>query len=311
LPAAIYTTDAAGRITFYNQAAVQLSGREPKLGSDEWCVTWRLFQPDGTPLPHDECPMAVALKEDRPIRGVEAMAERPDGSRLSFLPYPTPVHDESGKLVGAVNMLVDITKRKQAEKRLALLAREVDHRSKNMLAVIQAMVRFTRASTVSEFAAAVLGRISALAHAHTLLSESRWEGADLRRLAEEELAPYRSEDEHRVQIEGDSIALVPAVAQSLAIILHELTTNAVKHGALSLPTGRISVQWSQNETGGLAVRWIEQSSLQVRAPTGQGFGMNVIERTVRDQLDGTVRLDWASTGLVCALDIPSVTLARH
>jgi PAS domain S-box-containing protein len=115
LPGAIYTTDAAGRITFFNQAAVDFSGRVPEIGSDHWCVTWRLYWPDGRPMAHDECPMAKALKEDRPIRGGEAIAERPDGKRVPFMAYPTPLHDASGKLVGAVNMLVDLTSHKESE----------------------------------------------------------------------------------------------------------------------------------------------------------------------------------------------------
>jgi len=118
LPAAIYTTDAAGRITMFNQAAVEFSGRMPELGTNSWCVSWKLYSPDGTPLPHDQCPMAIALKEDRPLRGCEAIAQRPDGRRINFIPYPTPLHDSSGKLVGAVNMLVDITARKQMEEAL-------------------------------------------------------------------------------------------------------------------------------------------------------------------------------------------------
>ena len=122
LPAAIYTTDAAGRLTYYNSAAVQLAGRTPEIGSDEWCVTWRLYRPDGTPLPHDECPMAVALKTGRPVRGVEAVAERPDGTLIPFMPYPTPLHDAAGNVVGAVNMLVDLTERSQAEQARQLLA---------------------------------------------------------------------------------------------------------------------------------------------------------------------------------------------
>ncbi len=115
LPAAIYTTDANGRITFFNQAAVEFSGRTPEIGSDQWCVTWRLYWPDGRPMAHDECPMAKALKEDRPIRGGEAIAERPDGTRVPFMPYPTPLHDASGRLVGAVNMLVDLTASKEVD----------------------------------------------------------------------------------------------------------------------------------------------------------------------------------------------------
>jgi PAS domain-containing protein len=106
LPAAIYATDAGGRITFFNKAAVELAGRVPELGSDQWCVAWKLYGPDGAPLRHDQCPTALAIREDRAVRGAEAIAERPDGTRVSFIPYPTPLHDGSGKLIGALNMRV-------------------------------------------------------------------------------------------------------------------------------------------------------------------------------------------------------------
>jgi len=115
LPSAIYTTDAGGRITHFNPACIEFSGRTPTLGTDLWCVTWKLFNADGSPLPHDQCPMAVSLKEGRAIRGAEAIAERPDGTRIWFAPYPTPLKDASGRVVGAINMLVDITDRKRAE----------------------------------------------------------------------------------------------------------------------------------------------------------------------------------------------------
>ena len=122
LPAAVYTTDAAGRITYYNRAAVELAGREPRLGKDEWCVTWRLYTAEGAPMPHEQCPMAVALKENRAVRGLEAILERPDGTRVPFLPYPTPLRDADGRLIGAVNMLVDVGDRKVAENARAYLA---------------------------------------------------------------------------------------------------------------------------------------------------------------------------------------------
>jgi PAS domain S-box-containing protein len=115
LPAAVYMTDAAGLITYYNEAAAKLWGYRPELGKSEFCGSWKLYWPDGTPLPHDECPMALALKQQRPIRGMEAIAERPDGSRIAFIPYPTPLFDASGRLTGAINMLVDISDRKRAE----------------------------------------------------------------------------------------------------------------------------------------------------------------------------------------------------
>ncbi len=118
LPAAIYTTDAEGKITHFNPACIEFSGRTPTIGSDHWCVTWKLFHPDGRPMPHDECPMAISLKEGRIVRGAEAIAERPDGTRVWFTPYPTPLFDDTGKLVGGINMLVDITERKAVEARI-------------------------------------------------------------------------------------------------------------------------------------------------------------------------------------------------
>jgi PAS domain S-box-containing protein len=124
LPTAIYTTDAVGRITFFNAAAVELWGCTPELGSSEFCGSWKLFWPDGTPLPHDECPMAMALKQQRPITGMEAIAERRDGTRVLFLAHPTPLFDEAGLLIGAVNMLVDVSER--ASQRLASIVESSD-----------------------------------------------------------------------------------------------------------------------------------------------------------------------------------------
>lgn len=126
LPAPIYVTDASGRITFYNEAAARLWGVRPELGTSEFCGSWKLYWPDGTPLPHDQCPMALALKEQRPIRDMEIVAERPDGSRVSLIPYPTPIFDKSGALTGAVNMLVDVGERKETERAAQLLAAIVE-----------------------------------------------------------------------------------------------------------------------------------------------------------------------------------------
>ena len=132
LAVAVYTTDADGRITFFNEAAVELWGRRPELG-EEWCGSLRIFQLDGRPLPHDECPMAMALKENREVRGAVALAERPDGRRVAFQPYPTPLRDPDGHLVGAVNVLVDITDRVAAESALreAAAALEASNRVKD------------------------------------------------------------------------------------------------------------------------------------------------------------------------------------
>jgi PAS domain S-box-containing protein len=126
LPIAVYTTDRTGTITYYNRAAAEFAGREPEIGKDEWCVTYRLFTADGKELPHAECPMAIALKEKRPVRNVEAFAQRPDGTLVPFLPFPTPILDENGELTGAVNMLLDLTALKKAEEAGSHLAAIVE-----------------------------------------------------------------------------------------------------------------------------------------------------------------------------------------
>jgi len=115
LPVAIYLTDTDGTITHFNRACIELAGRTPVVQHDKWCVTWKLYTLDGAPLPHDQCPMAVAIRERRKVRGAEALAERPDGTRIQFVPYPTPLFDDEGAFVGAVNLLVDVTQIRHAE----------------------------------------------------------------------------------------------------------------------------------------------------------------------------------------------------
>lgn len=115
MPVPIYLTDAEGWITFFNRAAADFAGRTPVAGQDRWCVTWRLHSEDGADLPHEQCPMAVAIRERRRVRGAVAVAERPDGTRVLFTPYPTPILDEAGQLTGAVNVLIDVTDVRQAD----------------------------------------------------------------------------------------------------------------------------------------------------------------------------------------------------
>jgi PAS domain S-box-containing protein len=213
--------------------------------------------------------------------------------------------DNDGKPLYMTGAVIDITERKEAEARQSLLAAEVDHRAKNMLALVQVMLRQTRAATVKDYAAAALGRVAALGRAHTLLSESRWEGADLGKLMKEEIAPFCRTDSTRILLSGPAVALSPKAAQVFAMAVHELATNAAKHGALSVAQGRVSVDWSWRNDGRLALRWTEMGGPPVHAPVRRGLGMNVIERSIGQQLDGEVCFDWSPTGLVCELIVPA------
>ena len=423
LPAAVYTTDAEGRITYFNEAAAKLWGCRPELGKSEWCGSWKLFWPDGRLLPHDQCPMAIALKEKRPVRGMDAIAERPDGTRVPFLPYPTPLYDAAGTLIGAVNMLIDMTEwnraegtlqhfaamvessddaiiskdlngiitswnkgaerifgylaeemigksiktlipadlqseentiiervrsgqriehyetvrqrkygglvdislsvspiknaqgtivgaskiardiseRKRDEAQIALLAREAEHRVKNVLATVQATVHLTQADTPDLLKQAIEGRIQALANVHALFVKSRWLGAELRSLVMQEILPYSQAGDARVRVDGPPLFLETSTAQTIAVALHELTTNAAKYGALSVPEGRVEIAWSHKADEHFTLRWTETGGPAVEPPTRKGFGTRVMEAMVKSQLQGEIRFDWRSEGLACEI----------
>lgn len=314
LPAAVYTTDAEGRITFYNAAAVEMAGRTPQLGSDQWCVTWRLYWPDGKPMRHDECPMAVALKEGRAVRGGEAIAERPDGTRVPFIPYPTPLRDANGKVIGAINMLVDITPRKQAETRQKVLIDELNHRVKNTLATVQSLARQTarHAQDLPAFASTFEARILALSRAHDLLTRRHWSGAALQSLIGDIVAPY-ADDNGRVQLDGPALDITPRAALSLTMAINELATNAAKYGALSRPVGAVSVRWSIDGEPDphLAIEWQECDGPAVVAPVRGGFGTRLMERCVARDLDGKFDLRYEPNGVRCTMRIPIARLTHH
>ncbi|MGY6156303.1 PAS domain-containing sensor histidine kinase [Paraburkholderia graminis] len=308
LPAAVYTTDAQGRITFYNKAAVEMAGRTPEAG-DQWCVTWRLFWPDGTPLPHDECPMAVALHEDRPVRGLEAVAERPDGTRVPFVPYPTPLHDANGKLVGAINMLVDISEQKQAESRQKMLIDELNHRVKNTLATVQSLATQTarHAASVEEFVGAFESRLLSLARAHELLAKRHWQDAPLETLVREITSPLTGAMQERAIIAGPAITVTPRIALNLTMCINELLTNAAKYGSLGAADGSLAIRWDLRPAEGgntLDISWLERGGPPVTPPQHRGFGTRLIERCIARDLGGQVELSFQDEGLRCRLAIP-------
>jgi PAS domain S-box-containing protein len=319
LPAAIYVTDAAGRITMFNQAAVEFSGRVPELGADSWCVSWKLYRTDGTPLPHDQCPMAISLKEGRPVRGEEAIAERPDGTRIHFAPYPTPIRDDSGRIVGAINMLVDITDRKRAEEQRQLLLREMNHRAKNFIAVASSLVTLSarHARTKEDLVRTVRDRLDALLRAHELVRPAIVDPVELDRptttlhgLMNAIFAPYVDSDARRIVIEGPDVILGGNAATGLALVFHELTTNAAKYGSLSEEGGSVEIGWSVTDDK-LLLRWNEQGGPSIeQTPELEGFGTMLSQMSISRQLGGELLQQWRPEGLLLELALPMDNL-RH
>ncbi len=209
--------------------------------------------------------------------------------------------DKGGRVIRVSGVTVDITERKRAEERQNLLAREVDHRAKNALALAQSIVRLTRGENVKAYVQAVEGRISALARVHTILSLSSWQGAEIGRLVDEELAPYSTGDQ--IASGGSNIQLQPATAQTLALALHELVTNSAKYGALSTLAGRLSIKW-EIEADVLQMVWEERDGPAVEKPASRGFGTRSVIASIESQLGGQANFDWRSEGLVCRLSVP-------
>lgn len=319
LPAAIYTTDAAGRITYFNDAAAEMWGHRPRLGTDEWCGSWKLYWPDGTPLEHGDCPMAIALKENRAVRGMEAIAERPDGTRVPFIPYPTPLHDEAGRLVGAVNMLVDITERKRTEEQQALMVRELHHRVKNTLATVQAIMGSTARSseTIEEFKDALIGRIGSLARTHRLLTDDD-NGVTFGNILHNELDAFDDGSDGRISLVGPEVKLSSQLAVSLGMAVHELSTNAAKYGALSVVGGKINVTWSvtiEAARSTLTFDWVENGGPEVAGPKRHGFGSRLLDFVLPGQIQAKATVDYQKHGvrINCMVPLPvekpSATLA--
>jgi len=444
LPAAIHTTDTAGRITYCNKAAVDLWGVSPELGKDKCADLGRLYYPNGTLVPPDQCPTKKCLTERQALQPEEVVFERPDGRRIPIIPYPAPLTDERGDLVGVVSMKIDITERKQAEQALAernaqldlahkaarvgsytydfkhktmrilrasaaiyglpqstieisteqwgqrvhrddvarlraeqilafkekrrevvsefrlvrpggeimwlearslvaydddgraermtgvyidvterrkteeyksLLIAELDHRVKNVLACVAAVAQRSRecSRSADEFLEVLNGRINSLANTHALLSRSSWEGVGLGELVRSELAPCASNGYSL--IDGPDIVVAAEATQPLAMVLHELTTNATKYGALSSCRGRVSVCWQRKSSRGsrddLALEWRETGGPPIAVPGPPGYGSSVIRELIPYELGGSVQYVFAPEGVRCRVEIPGKWLSTR
>lgn len=241
------------------------------------------------------------------VRDLEVTGETPrrPGVVRHWLTGFYPILDEAGDVQAVGIWVVEISERKAAEERERLLAREVDHRAKNLLAVVQSVVQLTQASEPAELKAGIVGRIQALARAHSLLADARWDGAELDNLVREELAPYLTRRDQRAEISGDAFFLRPAAAQSIAMVFHELATNAAKYGALSTAEGRVHVRWQRHGEGNLEILWHETGGSPAAEPATIGFGSKIIRASIERQLKGTVEYDWRREGLRCRISIPA------
>lgn len=305
LPVALYTTDAEGRITYFNQAAAEFWGRRPELNREQWCGSFRLYHSGGIPLAPGDCPMAISIRYGLPLRGVEAIAERPDGTRVPFLSLPTPLRDSDGRLTGAVNVLLDISDRKRSEERQRTLMSVLNHRVKNTLATVQALASQTiRGRGVKrDVRAKFVERLFALSRAHDLLTREGWESADLLSVVQEVLAPHHG----RIEVHGQTTRISPKTTVALSMVLQELASNAVRHGALSVRGGKVTVALTIEPTKGssrMILNWRETSGPPVVEPERRGFGLLLIDRSITQELSGAAEIAFEPQGLHCTLSVP-------
>jgi PAS domain S-box-containing protein len=299
--------DLAANRGSWDEGQYRIFGVEPKSFQISTDNIRNLLHPDDwEPLRQVVWRMAKGERTQQ----VEFRVRRPNGELRWCTGTAAASVDAAGNVVRISGVTIDVTERKEAEERQVLLAREVDHRARNALAIIQSIIRLTRAKNVDDYVATVEGRIKALALAHTLLSDSRWHGADLGTLVAEEFAPYRTGN--KVELKGPNVSLSPATAQGIALALHELATNAAKHGALSSLKGKVGLTW-QLQSDTLTLQWIESGGPPIKTPSARSFGLKVIKASIEQQLGGKATFEWNPKGLRCDLSIAlrEVKESRH
>jgi PAS domain S-box-containing protein len=305
---AIVSKDLNGLITTWNRGAQRLFGYAASEMIGRSITT--LIPPDRR---HEEVRILDRIRRGERVDPYETLRQRGDGSLVDVSVSVSPLRNAAGEVIGASKIARDITAHKRAEEQQRKLHAELDHRVKNVLAAVSAIVTHTKhaSSSMDDFVAAVDRRIQSMASTHQLLSSSRWQGVPLRELLRRELAPYTSNS--NTCIKGPEVILRPEAAQTTASVLHELTTNAAKYGALSKREGRVSVRWhcapNGQAPGPLAIEWLETGGPPVKIPTNSGYGRSVITELVSYELGGTARLLFSPEGIRCRLEIPAIWLA--
>ena len=296
---AIVSKNLDGIITSWNKGAERMFGylAEEVIGKS---ITI-LIPPERH---HEEDVILERIRRGDRIDHYETIRRGKDGNLIDMSLTISPLRDAHGTVVGASKIARDITEHKRSEAQISVLAREAEHRAKNLLANVGAMVQLSEADTPDGLKKAIAGRIAALASVHSLFAQSRGAGAELGSLVKQELAPYSRDERMRTQIDGPNVVLKPDLAQAIAVALHELATNAAKYGALSVPDGKVRVEWSRATDGRVVLRWTEAGGPLVSPPTRKGFGTHVMEAMIRGHAGGDVRVDWRAEGLACEITLP-------
>lgn len=294
---AIIAFDLSGRITEWNHAAEKLFGRpaEDMIGRDVGSGGFA-FAEDFGRLTRD-------MRESGAAEAFDAGVQTEAG-RLDVSVRASPIRASSGAVGGVSVIARDIGERLRGEARMRTVMLEVDHRAKNMLAVVAAMIRMTRRDPACEpFVETIQGRIDALAAAHSAIVENKWDGAKVSEVAGKTLQPFAGAQQ--VELRGPDAFIAPVAVQALGIVLHELATNAVKHGALSREGGRVRIELKRIDNGDLEIAWTERGGPPAAPPERTSFGMRLIKTYIPNQLDGRTELDWEPEGLTARLAIPA------
>lgn len=297
---AVFLMDDRQQCVFMNKAAEKLTGYafHETTGRPLHDVIHHTH-PDGSPYPLADCPIDRAFPEKAGTQGEEIFVHK-DGSFYPVGFTASPIHDDAAKVIGTVIEARHIGQEKRDQETRELLMREVDHRSRNVLSIVQSLTRLTRADGLETYKRTLAGRIDALARAQTSLANRRWEGGRLEDVVREELDALCPKE--RVETQGPTVELSPEQVQPISMLLHELATNANKYGACSSGGGRISVSWTLKDRQ-VTLQWRETGGPPVVAPTREGFGSALKANLVR-QLNGAMTRDWAPTGLVVDVTFP-------
>ena len=300
---AVIATDLRGRVTRWSEGARRVLGWDE--GEMLGRTVERIFTPEDVAGGQVEAEMRSTLETGFAVD--ERWHLRKGERRFWANGEMTPLRDDAGRVVGFVKVMRDRTEQRRAEEHQRLLIDELNHRVKNTLATVQSLANqtFRNEHVSDETRLAFEGRLFALARGHDVLTRESWEGAELEEIVAEAVAPYRRGDDH-FTISGPKVRLTPRTAIALAMALHELATNAAKYGALSVPTGRVSVQWSVtgDEPRRLTLRWEEVGGPPVVPPSRTGFGTRLVQRSLAAELEGEVRLSYEVRGVTCSVMAP-------